>query len=545
MFIRKITNPYGTEYYHLVESYREKGRVKQRTILPLGKKGGKSLDGLLTAVKRFANLLTVEDAIKEFKPEKSYILGPLLLLEKLFNKLHINQVLRDIKGGRKIEFNLKKIIFTLILSRFVSPCSKLEVFERLQNMFYPEMLEPDIKLHQFYRVLDILAEEKEKIEHRLYLYQRDDLFKRVVDVVLYDLTTLRFESVREDLGDLRKFGYSKERRGDMVQVVFALLVDKDGLPLGFEVYPGNTFEGHTLPDIVKKIKNKFQVNRFIMVADRGLFSNGNLKLLRKSGVEFVVGMKLGVFKKRHDEFYDKSRLKEWNEEMSGWETEHEKERLIVTWSRKRADRDKQKREDILDKIKTKLDKKAVQAGSFISHKAYKKYVHFSKEKKPPALNTEAILEAEKKDGFFGLVTNVKDQSAQKIVSHYQNLWRVEEGFRELKGTLKVRPVFHWTDKRIIGHLVICFLAYMCESWIAKELREKKVMRKSSALKNKNIKPRALTAKEALKDLNQVTASFYTIRGKKVWVRSDIKAHSAKILQTAQVNIPRRILKMSD
>lgn len=140
MFIRKITNPYGTEYYHLVESYREKGRVKQRTILPLGKKGGKSLNDLLTAVKRFANLLTVEDAIKEFKPEKSYILGPLLLLEKLFNKLHINQVLRDIKGGRKIEFNLKKIVFTLILSRFVSPCSKLEVFERLQNMFYPEML---------------------------------------------------------------------------------------------------------------------------------------------------------------------------------------------------------------------------------------------------------------------------------------------------------------------------------------------------------------------------------------------------------------------
>lgn len=143
------------------------------------------------------------------------------------------------------------------------------------------------------------------------------------------------------------------------------------------------------------------------------------------------------------------------------------------------------------------------------------------------------------------MTNIKDQSAQEIISHYQSLWRVENGVRELKGTLKVRPVFHWTDKRIIGHLVICFLAYMCESWIDKELREKKVMRKSLALKNKNIKPRVLTAKEALKDLNQVTASFYTIKGKKVWVRSDIKAHSAKILQTAQVNIPRRILKMSD
>ena len=545
MFIRKITNPYGTEYYHLVKSYRENGQVKQKTLLSLGKKGEKNLDSLLSAVKRFADFLTVEDALRELKPDKSYILGPLLLLEKLFDKLKINEVLDDIKGNRKIDFDLKKIVFTLVLSRFVSPCSKLEVFERLQNMFYPEMLEPNIKLHQFYRVLDILADKKSNIEHRLYLYQRDDLFKRVVDVVLYDLTTLRFESVREDLGDLRKFGYSKERRGDMVQVVFALLVDKDGLPLGFEVYPGNTFEGHTLPDIVKKIKSKFQVNRFIMVADRGLFSNGNLKLLRKSGVEFVVGMKLGVFRKRHDEFYDKSQLKKWNEDISGWETKHEGERLIVTWSRKRADRDKQKREDVLDKIKTKLDKKAVKSGDFISHKAYKKYVQFSKGKKPPVLNEEAICEAERKDGFFGLVTNVKDQSAQEILSHYKSLWRIEDGFRELKGNLKIRPVFHWTDRRIIGHLVICFLAYMCEAWIAKELREKKIMRKSLALKNKNIKPRALTAKEALKDLNQVTASFYTIRDKKVWVRSDIKAHSAKILQAAQVKIPRRILKMSN
>ena len=228
------------------------------------------------------------------------------------------------------------------------------------------------------------------------------------------------------MGDLRKFGYSKERRGDMVQVVFALLVDKDGMPLGFEVYPRNTFEGHTLPDIVKKIKKKFQVNRFIMVADRGLFSNGNLKILRKSGVEFIVGMKLGVFKKRHEEFYDKSRLKRLNEDVSLWETEHEGERLIVTWSKKRADRDKKKREDVLDRITAKLDKKTVKAGDFVSHKAYRKYVCFSKGKKPPVLNEEAISEAEKKDGFFGLVTNVRDQSAQEVLSHYKDLWRIEK-----------------------------------------------------------------------------------------------------------------------
>lgn len=543
MFIRKTTNPKGVNYYHLVESYREKDRVRQRSLLPLGKKGGKSLDSLLSAVKRFANLLSIDEAIEELKPDKSYILGPLLLLDKLFERLGINEVLEGIKRKQKTQFDLKKIVFTLVLSRFVLPCSKLQVFERLQNMFYPEMLQPDIKLHQFYRVLDILADKKDHIEHNLYLHQRDDLFKRVVDVVLYDLTTLRFESVREDLGDLRKFGYSKERRGDMVQVVFALLVDKDGLPLGFEVYPGNTFEGHTLPDIVRKVKKKFQVSRFIMVADRGLFSNGNLKILKASGGEFILGMKLGVFRKRHEDFYDKSRLQKRNEDVSFWETEHEGERLIVTHSKKRADRDRKKREEVLEKIAAKLDKKTTKSRDFVSHTAYKKYVRFSNGKKPPVLNEDAIFEAEKKDGFFGLVTNVKDQSVPEILSHYKNLWRIEDGFRELKGNLKVRPVFHWTDKRITGHLVMCFLAYMCEAWIAKKLREKKILR-SPALKNKNIKPRILTAKEALQDLNQITASFYTIKDKKVWVRSDIKTSSAQILRTAQVKLPRRILKMS-
>ena len=543
MFIRRIKTPQGTDYFHLVESYRDKGRVRQRTLLPLGKEGDKALNGLLKAVKKFANYLTVEEAIQEIKPEKSYILGPLLILEKLFERLGIDETLNRIKGRSKISFNLRKAVFTLVASRFVSPCSKLQVFERIQDLFYPEILEPELKLHQFYRVLDVLAREKDEIEDSLYRHGKD-MFGLNVDVVLYDLTTLRFESAREDLGSLRKFGYSKEKRGDMVQVVFALLVDQEGMPLGFEVYPGNTFEGHTLPDIVEKIKRKFQVGRFVLVADRGLFSNSNLKMLRKSKVEFIAGMKLGVFKKRHDEFYDRSRFQKWSEDLEIMETEHEGERLIVTWSRKRAERDRKKREELLEKLQEKLCKKRVGAENFISNKAYKKYIHFDRAKKNPVLNEEAIRADERKDGFFGLVTNVRDQSAEKILSSYKDLWKVEDSFGELKGTLRTRPVFHWTDKRITGHLVMCFISYLCEAWLTRELRKKKVMRKSPAIKNKTIKPRPLTAASAMKDLNQVTAGFYTIRDKKVWIRSEIEGNAAKILQTARIKIPQRILKMS-
>ena len=150
-----------------------------------------------------------------------------------------------------------------------------------------------MKLHQLYRVLDLLARHKEDIEKSLYWKDRD-LFNREVDVVLYDLTTLRFESVRTDKGKLRQFGYSKEKRSDCVQVVFGLLVDREGLPLGFEVYPGNTFEGKTISDIVSKMREKFQVRRFIFVADRGLFSSGNLKVLRGRWRRVYNGDEVGI-----------------------------------------------------------------------------------------------------------------------------------------------------------------------------------------------------------------------------------------------------------
>lgn len=196
----------------------------------------------------------------------------------------------------------------------------------------------------------------------MYWHDRD-LLNMSVDVVLYDLTTLRFESTREDLGELCRFGYSKEMRSDCTQIILGLLVDTDGIPLGFEVYPGNAFEGATLVDIVKRMREKFKIRRFIFVADRGLFSSKNLDHIRahcgdREKGEFIVGMKLGVIKQRHNECYDRSRFIKINDELEVHETTHNGDRCIVTWSKKRAERDKEIREDILSKIRKKLTKKS-------------------------------------------------------------------------------------------------------------------------------------------------------------------------------------------
>ena len=543
MHIQISKNPRGQCYYHLVESYREGGKVKKRMLMSLGKAGEDKLDKLAKAISRHRELLTVTQMAEELSVDKTFILGPLLILEKLFEQLGINEAIEEIKSShKKLTFDLRKIIFTIVASRFILPSSKLKVFEHWQKSFYPEMLEGDLQLHHLYRAMDLLSIHKEKIEQSLYWHGRD-LLNMEVDVVLYDLTTLRFESVRTDLGELRQFGYSKEMRTDCTQVVFGLLVNRDGIPLGFEVYPGNTFEGHTLTDIVDKMRKKFNVRRFIFVADRGLFSRVNIKKLVQDKGEFIVGMKMGKLKKEtQDDFYNMDNFK-WvmEDKLAVYDTKHEGHRCIVTWSEQRAKREKAIRDKLLDKIKRKLLSKKVKASSFVSNKGYKKYICIP-EGSRPTLNEELIREEEKKDGFFGVLTNVKDIDAGKIIMEYKQLWKIEDAFGEFKGTLKARPVFHWTDHRIIGHLTMCFLAYLCEAHLSKCLREKKLMLKSPSIGMGNVGPRPLTVVEAMRELKEVRAIPVKVRSQTVWVRTDITGNATSLFRAAGVGIPPKILK---
>ncbi len=371
-------------------------------------------------------------------------------------------------------------------------------------------------------------------------------------MVLYDLTTLRFESVREDLGQLRKFGYSKEMRTDCTQVVLGLVVDPEGIPLGFEVYPGNTFEGSTIGDIVEKMRKKFRVRRFIFVADRGLFSNKNLKVLRqkdeptnKDKGEFIVGMKLGLFRKRHNEFYDISRYRFIDPEgsLAVYETEHGGDRCIVTWSKTRAERDRKAREDILDKIRKKLAKNKLTPKVFVTNKTYQRYVLGLDEGKRFALNEQAICEDAAKDGFFGVLTNVADLSAEQIIGNYKQLWIIEDAFGELKGTLKSRPVFHWKDDRIVGHLTLCFLAYLCEAHLTNALREKRLELFSKAIDEKIIDPRPLTVAEAMRELVEVRAIPVKVKSNTLWVRTDIAGNAAKIFSVLGLRPPPKVLNL--
>jgi len=541
MYIRITRNKRGDAYYHLVESFRQDGKVKQRTLLSLGRVDENKLEQLSEAISKHLDTIHVLDLAKHIDINNAYIYGSLLILDRLMDSLGISEVISEIANKhKKLSYDLKKVLFTLITSRFVKPVSKLALYDRWIEKFYPVMVDHTIALQHIYRSLDILAGHKEQIEQSLYEYKKD-LFSINIDIVLYDLTTLRFESTREDLGELRKFGYSKEMRTDCTQIVFGLLTDTDGIPLSFEVHPGNTFEGNTLKDIVDKMRRKFSVRRFIFIADRGLFSAKNLDHIRNNEGEFIVGLKIGVLKEelQHD-FYDINRFEFISDELAIWETTRGDDRCIITWSKSRAERDRKTREDILDKIREKLSRKTSRIKSFVTNRNYQKYLILQDDAKP-ILNQQVIDEQSRKDGFFGIITNVKSMSAKEIVFNYKQLWKIEDSFGELKGSLRSRPVFHWTDDRIIGHLVVCFLAYLCEAHMTKALREQNNNLQSKAIEGKIIKARPLTAIMAMEELNSVLAIPVKIKSQTIWVRTDIPENAQNLLKAMNMRIPSKIL----
>lgn len=547
VYIRTTTNSAGQSYYHLVESYREGGKVKQRTLLALGRKEDGGLEALAEAVAKHTGMITAMGLAKNVAVEDTYILGPLLVAERLFERLGIDAVLaRCAEEHERLEFSLRDIVFELVASRMVRPTSKLASFEYMHDKLYPGLAKAQPELHQLYRAMDLLAKHKDDVEQSLFAHGRD-LFSPKVDVVLYDLTTLRFESTVVVPDTLRQFGFSKEKRSDCTQVVLGLLISPDGIPLGFEVFPGNTFEGKTLAAIADKIRKKFNVRRFIFVADRGLLSKENLETIRKIGGEFILGMRIGGLAKKRPELFDRKNFRPIGkvgtreEPTEIFETTFGADRGFVTWSAARAKRDAATRTDILDKIAKKLAKTKVSTKAFVSNSNYHAYLK-GIDAGTPTLDEAKIAEAAAKDGFFAVVSNVPDLSGEAIYAQYRQLWRIEDSIGEFKGTLKARPIFHWTDQRIIGHLTLCFIALVCEAHVAKALREQAEMRKSPAIQEGVIDPRPLAAAAVFAELADVRAVPISMAGQKIWVRTDIKGHVAKLFTALGLRIPPRLLK---
>ena len=375
--------------------------------------------------------------------------GPEIVFGKIYD--HI--------GFNKLEEGLFR---HLVIARQAFPLSKLKTIEylyRYQGVHF--------NIDTVYRFLDKLNNKlKEQVEQITFIHTLKVL-KGNVSVVFYDMTTLYFEASDED--DLRKTGFSKDGKAQNPQIFLGLLVGLGGYAIGYDIFEGDTYEGHTLIPFLEKISKKFKLTKPIIVADAGLLSNENIKSLQEQGYQYIIGGRL------KNEPHKIKRLilsKQMRDGKIIQIKKQEDTRLVITYSSKRARKDELNRRRGLKRLEKQI-KTGKLSKSNINNRGYNKYLKMKGEL-IIEIDYDKFNDDNEWDGLKGYVTNSK-LSNKQIVENYKNLWHIEKAFRMSKTDLRIRPIYHRIRNRIEAHICISFTAYS----IYKELERALYSEKSS------------------------------------------------------------------
>lgn len=396
--------------------------------------------------------------LKELIEEDRTVSGIHDIYGTLFNQLGYSAVFKN-PAGQKAAVEIYKHI---VMARIANPQGKMASVDMLEENFGVSL-----DLHRVYRMMDNL--DGAAIERLTGItYQNTlDILGGKIDIIFFDATTVYFESFSSD--EFKSIGFSKDLKFNQPQVLFCLMVNKDGLPIGYKVFPGDTYEGHTLIPVLKDLRQRYKIDKVIFVADAGMFNQDNLKELEAEGFEYVLGARLkNLNNALKEKILDKKHYK-GNDDFCIAQFEYEAGRkLVVSYKESRERKDALDREKTIERIRKKISKQK-NPKEYLSNYGCKKYLKVSGVSHIE-LDQDKIKEARRWDGLHGVVTNAKDVSNEEILRQYVNLWHIEEAFRITKHDLKVRPIFHWTEKRIKAHLAICFTAYALVRYLEYRVR---------------------------------------------------------------------------
>jgi len=467
MFVRiKKDKKSGRSSVHIVESIRSGSSVKQKVIKYIGSAFNedklKELKNLAQSVKErlkeeSSPYLFNQEVIQEIKEDITVSIKNLVEEGRIITGFHdiYGKLFRELKmdGIFKNPARIASSVSTfknIVLSRIANPLSKSSSVDMLSKDYGI-----NLNINSVYKMMDKIDDGViEKLKDLSYKNTLN-LFKEKIDVIFFDVTTVYFECFSED--EFRKNGYSKDLKFNQPQVLLALMVTKEGLPIGYEAYPGDTYEGHTLIPSLKKLKESYNIDKVVFVADSGMFNKDNLKELEDNGFDYIVGCRIkNLPSSVKEKILDKSNYKNIQEGLSISRFIHNGRKLIVTDSEKRAKKDKHDRQKGILKLKEKLSRSST-VKDYISNAGYKKYLNVTNGN--ISLNEERIKEEEAWDGLKGLITN-SSLADLEILAQYKNLYQVEESFRITKHDLKIRPVFHYKPERVKAHIAICYASYM-------------------------------------------------------------------------------------
>lgn len=524
-----ITNNKNSSSFYVIKSVTLDGKRTSKVIERLGnyeevkiKANGedpivwakKYIDTLNKQEKENNNILNIpfyKNKILEKNTKYTFNAG-YLFLQNIYYSLGLNNICNDITNKHQFKFDLNSVLSRLIYSRIIFPSSKLKTLE-LSNNFIEQA---NFDYNHILRSLEVISKETDFIQAELYKNSKK-YSKRNDKILYYDCTNYYFEIEQED--GIKQYGVSKENRPNPI-VQMGLFLDGDGIPLAFNINPGNTNEQITLQPLEKQIINDFNNASFVVCTDAGLASNANRKFNDKGNRKFITTQSIKKLK---------DYLKEWMFDKTGWhipsitnpidlsnldndeelqekfkDTIFYKERwinengleqkIIITYSLKYKNYQKNIRNSQIERAQKLINSNPK---SIIKPRQndFKRFIEKTNTTKDGIvaeetyynLNQEAINNESKYDGYYAVCTNLED-TAEEIIKVNKNRWEIEESFRIMKSEFKARPVYLSRDDRIKAHFTTCFLALTIFRYLEKKIKSKYTVTEIiEALRNYNLR----------------------------------------------------------
>jgi transposase len=534
------------QYLQIVENHREGLKTIQRVISTIGRMDQLQAKGdvekLIRSLSRFSEKVLLILSGKSEVHASARKIGPSLIFGRLWEELGIGRIIQGSLKERKYEFDVERAIFLTVLHRLFASgsdrsCDKWHQDYRIEGV-------EDLSLHHLYRAMAFLGDEiedqedktpfsprcsKDLIEEAMFDEHRD-LFTGL-DLVFFDTTSIYFEG--EGGASLGEKGHSKDHRPDLNQMVVGVVLDEKGKPICCEMWPGNTADVKSLIPVVDRIRKRFHIGRFCMVADRGMISEETMKELDQRELPYILGARMRKLKEireevlpragRYREVYPEGKSSKDPAPLKVKEVRVDDHRYILCLNVKQARKEALDRHLIVDALREQLKRNPK---ALIGNKGYRKYLKLDRDHL--RLDQDKIDEEDRFDGKWVLRTTTS-LSSEQVALKYKELWQVEQVFREVKSVLETRPVFHKCDETIRGHVFCSFLALV----LRKEL-DRRLDQAGHCFEWADIK----------QDLKSLQEIIIEEDGKSLVVRSECKGSCGKVFQSVGVAIPPTIREIS-
>jgi hypothetical protein len=529
------------EYLQIVENTRSGGKVRQRVISTVGRldqlQARGNVEALIRSLSRFSEKTLLVLSGKIDVEAQALKIGPALIFERLWLELGLAKILGGLLVGRKFTFAVERAIFLTVLHRLCVSGSDRACDQWRRD--YAIAGVEDIALHQVYRAMAFLGEvlpdqtgatpfaprcTKDLVEEAMFRQHRN-LFTSL-ELVFFDTTSIYFEG--EGGETLGQFGHSKDHRSDRKQMVVGAILDDTGRPICCEMWPGNTADVKSLLPVVEKLRGRFGIERFCIVADRGMISADTIAALEQPDcrIPYILGARMRRVKEVNDEVLARAgRYREVHPELQASkspaplvvkEVMVEDRRYIVCRNSRQARKDAAARQAMVEALEERIK---TNPKGLVGNRGYARYLKVSKGSM--TIDRDKLEEEARFDGKWVLRTNM-NLSAEKVALKYKELWQVEQVFRDMKSVLDTRPIFHKRDETIRGHVFCSFLALA----LRKEL-DRRLESASHQLEWEEIK-------RDLKALQRVTVEE---AGRRLAVRTACTGACGKIFQAVGVALP--------